>query len=455
MPGILTGKHLSRRTFLRGAGAAVSLPLLDAMIPARASASMLKSAAPTRMSFAYIPNGVILEDWGVADESGALALQKTLEPLQAVRDDIIGFSGLAQQNARALGDGGGDHARATAAFLTGVHPKKTAGADIRAAVSVDQIAAQAMGHHTRFPSLELTLEAGSLAGNCDSGYSCAYSNSMSWRNANTPNPPESKPRLVFERLFGGADANLSPEEAAKRRSRRKSLLDYVSDDAKRLRVGLGASDTRKLDEYLYALRTIERRIEFAEQNGSDVDTPSLDVPEEKPQDYSEYAKLMFDLQVLALRTDQTRIVTLLMGKEGSNRSYREIGVSGGHHGMSHHQGDKQKIADLSKINRYHAEQFAYFIQQLKAVEEGEGTMLDNCMVVYGSGIGDGNRHNHDNLPIIFAGKGGGTIRTGRHIEYPEHTPMTNLYLNMLHRMGVSIESLGDSTGALKHLEDIA
>lgn len=451
----ITGKHLSRRTFLRGAGMAVALPMLDAMIPARAWASGAKASAPLRTSIVYIPNGVEPSKWIVADDAGNLALQATLDPLNKVKDRIIAFSGLAQQNARALGDGGGDHARAAAVFLTGVHPKKTAGADIRSAVSMDQLAAQAIGHHTRFPSLELTMEQGRLAGNCDSGYSCAYSNSISWRTENTPNPPESKPRLVFERLFGRSDKGADPEETARKRERRKSLLDFVYEDAKRVQKDLGPTDRRKLDEYLYALRTVEKRIEFVEENGLDTGEPEIDVPEEKPTKYSEYAQLMFDLQVLALRTDQTRIITFMMGGEGSNRSYREVGVKGGHHGLTHHQGDEEKIADITKINKYHTEQFAYYVDQLASVEEGDGTLLDNCMVVYGSGIGDGNRHNHDQLPVIFAGGGGGTIRTGRHIAYPQHTPMTNLYLNMLDRMGVHEETLGDSTGRLNHLEDIA
>ena len=450
----LTGKHLERRTFLKGVGATLALPILDAMTPAAVAAKAVATQAPKRMVFVYLPNGVIMEKWTPEGDAGALTLSPTMQPLANVRDDINVLSGLAQVNGRALGDGGGDHARAAASFLTGVHPYKTAGADIRSAVSVDQVASQFKGDNTRISSLELTLEPGRLAGNCDTGYSCAYSNSISWRTENTPNPPEHNPRQVFERLFGGFDSNASPEEREKQRKYRRSVLDVVAGDTKKLMKKLGKSDQQKLDEYLYALRKLEQRVETSEEL-EDLSSFGFETPDEKrPTDFGEYAKLMYDLQVLALSTDQTRIITFMVGAEGSNRRYKELGVEGGHHGISHHLNDEKKVSDLTNINHYHIEHFAYFLEQLKAVEEQDGTLLDNSMVLCGSGLSDGNRHAHHDLPLILAGKGGGTIKTGRHLQYAQETPMNNLFLSMLDRMDVHTESLGDSTGRLEHLSDL-
>ena len=448
----LTGKHLSRRTFLRGAGAAMALPILDSMTPAAAAAKR-KPAAPTRMAFVYLPNGVIMDHWTPEGESG-LSLTNTLSPLQPFASDLNVLSGLAQLNGRALGDGGGDHARAAATFLTGVHPKKTAGADIKLGISADQVAAEMVGHHTRLPSLEMTLESGRLAGNCDSGYSCAYTNSISWRSDRTPNPPEQNPRQVFDRLFDGFDPNATFEERERKRHYRRSVLDLVADDTRKLMRKLGKSDQQKMDEYLYAVRKLEQRVESSESleglSISDIAAPE----EERPSDFVEFARLMFDLQVLAFRTDQTRIMTLMIGQEGSNRRHKEIGVSGGHHELSHHVGDEEKIAQLRKINLHHMEQFAYFIGQLKAVEEEGASLLDRSMVLCGSGLSDGNRHAHYNLPLILAGRGNGTIKTGRHLTYTDNTPMNNLFLSMLDRMGAPTDLLGDSTGRLEHLTDL-
>jgi len=425
--------------------------MLDAMASAlpRPSASV----SPVRMAFVYIPNGVIIEDWTPAADGTDFALPHILEPLGPSRDSINILTGLSHHNAQALGDGGGDHARASAVFLTGVHPVKTDGANIRAGISVDQIAAQHLGHHTRFASLELTCEPGKLAGNCDSGYSCAYSNSISWRSETTPNPPEGNPRAVFERLFGSASENLDPATRAKREKYRGSILDFVLEDTKKLQNTLGPTDRRKLDEYLYAVRMIERRIESNEKFAAS-EGVELEVPESAPKDYAEYARLMFDLQALAFQTDQTRIATFMMAMEGSNRAYREVGVDGGHHGISHHQGDEAKIADIRKINRYHMEQFAYFIERLKKTEDGDGSLLDHSLVVYGSGISDGNRHNHNNLPVILAGGACGNVKSGRHIKYEDETPMANLYLNMLEHAGVPTQALGDSTGKLNYLSAV-
>lgn len=454
MSEYITGKRLSRRTFLRGAGAAVALPFLDAMRPAFASTPPALASAPARLAFVYIPNGVIMESWKPSGTGAAFEFPWILEPLKPYKDDLLVLSGLAQHNGEALGDGAGDHARATATFLTGVHPKKTNGADIRNGISADQVAAQAIGHRTRFASLELTVEQGRFAGNCDSGYSCAYSNSVSWRNAHTPNPPEHDPRQVFERLFGAAKGVASADKRAKRKRYNQSILDFVNDDAKRLARTLGASDRRKVDEYLFAVRSVEKQIESAEEAVRARESMGLEAPDEKPESYAAYARLMYDLQALALQTDQTRIMTFMMGNEGSNRPYREVGVDGGHHGLSHHRGDKDKIADIRKINRYHAEQFAYFVEKLKSIPEGDGTLLDHTMVVYGSGISDGNRHTHHDLPVVLAGGRAANMHPGRHLEYAENTPLNNLYLAMLDRVGVPTETLGDSTGKLEHLYDL-
>ncbi len=455
MSNIISGKSLPRRTFLKGVGATIALPFLDAMTPASAApASVSTGRAPIRMAVAYIPNGVVVEDWFPTEEGTDFAMPRLIKALEPHRKKLLVLSGLNQHNAKALGDGGGDHARAAATFLTGVHPRKTAGADIKNGISMDQVASEHVGHRTRLASLEMSCDRGRIAGNCDSGYSCAYSNSISWRSEATPNPPEHNPRAIFERLFGRADSESDPVASAERRARRGSILDYVLEDTQRLQQKLGASDKRKVDEYLYAVRKIEQQIEFANEHGDAALADGMEIPEGVPKEYAEYVRLMFDLQVLAFQTDQTRIITFMLGQEGSNRTYKELGVSNGHHELTHHQGDEDKIEGVRKINEYHVQQFAYFLDRLDSVEDGEGTLLDHSMITFGSGIGDGNRHNHDNLPIILAGGGAGTIKTGRHIAYPKETPMNNLYLSMLDRMGIPTEYLGDSTGKLEHLAGV-
>jgi len=455
LSNFITGKSLPRRTFLKGAGAALALPFLDAMTPAHAApVKTSRGGAPLRMAVAYIPNGVVIEDWVPTADDAEYELPRLLKPLAEHREKLNILSGLNQHNAQALGDGGGDHARAAATFLTGVHPVKTAGADIRNGISMDQVASDHIGHRTRLASLELSCDRGRLAGNCDSGYSCAYSNSISWRTETTPNPPEHDPRAVFERLFGREDSTADPSASAKRRSRRGSILDYVSEDTQRLQRKLGAADRRKVDEYLYAVRKIEQQLEYADEHGETPMIDGMDAPEGVPESYADYVRLMFDLQVLAFQTDQTRIITFMLGQEGSNRTYKELGVSNGHHELTHHRGDESKIEEVRKINEYHVQLFAHFLDRLDSVEDGDGTLLDHSMITFGSGIGDGNRHNHDNLPIILAGGGAGTIKTGRHIAYADETPMNNLFLSMLDRMDVPTEFLGDSTGKLEHLSGI-
>ena len=446
--------QLSRRTLLRGIGTTVALPFLDAMNPAfSATPSRLGNRIPVRMAFSYVPNGIIMEDWTPAAAGALKALPSILEPISEFRGDVMLLSGLTHNNGRALGDGPGDHARAAASFLTGVHPKKTDGADIRNGISVDQVAAELVGGRTRFASIELGVEHGRLAGNCDSGYSCAYSNSISWRSETTPMPPEVNPRLVFERLFGRPGESDDPVARAKRKRYEKSILDFVQQDTRKLQSELGPTDRRKLDEYLTGVREIEKRIEASEASAAQT-TPSMDRPSGVPVDFAEHAKLMFDLQVVAFQTDQTRIATFMLAREGSNRTYREIGVPGGHHGLTHHRNDEEKIRKISKINRYHMELFSYFLKRLDSIQEGDGTLLDHSMVLYGSGLADGNKHTHHDLPVLVAGRAAGGLHPGRHLRYDTETPMANLYLTLLDRMGVHPEAIGDSTGRLEHLTDI-
>jgi hypothetical protein len=446
--------HLSRRTVLKGLGVAVSLPLLEAMLPRSIlGAAVEAKKSPLRMAFCYVPNGVNMTEWRVKGDGPEFDLSATLSPLEKVKDDLVVFTGLKQQKAFANGDGPGDHARAMATFLTGCQAKKTAGADIKVGISVDQVAAQKVGNLTKFASLEIGCEGGKNAGSCDSGYSCAYSANLSWRSESTPMSKEVNPRLVFERLFTngkGSDAQKAREEAYK-----KSILDFVAEDAGSLKRSLGAADQRKLDEYLVGVREIEERIQKAAKEVADKqEPPKTDYPRPVgvPREYEEHLKLMADMLVLAFQADLTRVGTFVFANDGSNRSYKQVGVAEGHHDTSHHGGDKEKLAKIQKINQFHIAQYAYMLEKLKGIKEGEGTLLDNCMIVYGAGISDGNRHNHDDLPVLLAGKGGGTIKTGRHVKYVKQHPMTNLFLSMLDRVGAPVDSLGDSTGRLPNLE---
>ena len=446
----ITGKHLSRRTVLRGLGATMGLPLLDAMTPALARAN---GTRPVRLAFTYIPNGVTMADWTPKALGREFELSRILKPLAPFRDDLLVLSGLAAENAKALGDGPGDHARAGACYLTGVHPQKTAGADIQNGVSADQIAAQAVGRETRLPSLELGCEESRTVGNCDSGYSCAYTNSISWRTATTPMPPETNPRSAFERLFGIEDVALSPEERARRARRRKSVLDLVGERTRQLVGVLGPSDRRKIDEYQYAVREIERQLERAEKDGVQV-PPGVEKPAGIPATFAEYVKLMFDIQVVAFQADVTRVATMMIGREGSLQTYPEIDVPDSHHPLTHHRGQPDFVEKVTKINIFHAELFAHFIGKLKATPDADGTLLDNTMVVYGSAIADGDKHTHDDLPVLVVGRGAGRLKPGRHLAYAKDTPLTNLYLTLLDGMGVRPESIGDSNGKLEHLTDV-
>ena len=360
------------------------------------------------------------------------------------------MTGLALDNARAKGDGPGDHARSAAAFLTGAHPTKTAGRDIHVGVSADQIAASKIGSLTRLPSLELGLDKGQIAGECDSGYSCAYVSNISWRSDATPMPKEIDPAALFDRLFGSTESR-SAAEAARFARRRKSVLDFVAGDAKRLEQQLGASDRHKLDEFSTSIREIEKRIEFAKSSERQQGPLTMDRPAGIPGTTGAHMRLMVDLLVLGYQMDLTRVATVMVARDGSNRNFPDLGIKEGHHSLSHHSGAPDKVAAIQKIDRFHMEQLAYFVERLKSVREGDKTLLDNTVLVCGSGIGDGNRHNHENLPIVMAGGGGGQIKTGRHIVYPRNTPLCNLYTSMLDMAGAKVDRFGDSTGRLTNL----
>jgi hypothetical protein len=443
----MAGFRLPRRTFLKGVGATMALPLLEAMVPTRGWGAPL-AASPNRMLFVFVPNGVIVPNWEVKGEGTDWTLSPTLEPLAKVKSKLCVLSGLMQDNARAKGDGPGDHARSAAAFLTGAHPVKTAGADIKNGVSVDQVAAEQTGKYTRLPSLEVGTEGGRNAGQCDSGYSCAYSNSISWKTATTPMSKETNPKSVFRRLFG------DKEEAATRARRdaaRQSVLDLVAADASKLQTKLGQTDRRKLDEYFTSVRELEQRIERSRAEQAERPIPDYPEPEGTPKDTDEHIRQMFDLLALAFQTDSTRVASYMLANEGSNRSYPMVGVNDGHHHLSHHQNKEDWIAQIAKIDKYLITRFAEFLEKLDGIKDGEGTLLDHSMIVYGSAIADGNRHDHHNLPILLAGRGNGTITTDRHIVYPKETPLNNLFLSLLDRMNVQIERLGDSTGRLDRL----
>ena len=394
----------------------------------------------------FFPNGAIMPSWKPTPDGEKLQLSETLQPLAKHRNELLVFSGLTQHHGRANGDGAGDHARCAGSFLTGAQPRKTSGADIQVGVSADQAAAAKIGKLTRLPSLELGIERGRNAGNCDSGYSCAYSSNVSWKTPSTPMAKEINPRLAFERLFGSADK----EETDPRRDLfRQSILDLVAEDASQLRHRLGRTDQRKLDEYFTSVRELEQRL--AKTAATKTDAPDYDVPEGIPRELEQHIHLMCDIMTLAFQTDTTRVCTFMLANAGSNRTYPTVDVRSGHHGLSHHRNDEGKVKDIAKIDRYLVTQFAYFLDRLAAIKEGDGTLLDSSMVLYGSGLADGNRHTHHDLPVVLAGRGGGTIKPGRYLQFPNDTPLNNLFLSMCKRVGADVKELGDSTGELSRL----
>ena len=437
---------LSRRALLRGVGAAITLPLMESMIPS-AFASATMENRPKRMSVFYTPNGMRMDQFTPAMAGENYALTPLLEPLARHKDKFTVVSGLAHYNASALGDGPGSHGRSCGAYLTGAHPKRTEGADIYCGISMDQVIANHIGHNTQLTSLELGIEPPSLLGSCDVGYSCTYTNTLSWRSPTSPMPVSVKPSDVFERLFGDTSA-LDKKTRKAQMATKASILDFVMEDAARLSPRLGMNDRRKLEEYLDSIRTVERRIQKASEQTHQVDTSGLILPAGIPDSFAEHVRIMVDLQVLALQSDMTRMVTFMLGRELSNRAYAEIGVPDAHHSLSHHGGDAEKIAKLVKINRYHMEQFAYLLDRLSATPDGESTLLDNTFVMSGASLGEPNEHDNMNLPAIVAGGG---LRGNRHIVEPEHTPMSNLMLSMMHHMGLPAESFGDSTGVISAL----
>jgi hypothetical protein len=434
---------------LRGVGTVVALPVLDAMLPRPVrAATAAKTVAPRRMAFIYVPNGCHMEDWTPASEGANFELPPILKPLEAVKSDVMVLSGLTCDKARPNGDGAGDHARASSAFLTGAQARKTAGANFRSGVSADQVAAQRLGDQTRLASLELGIEKFRGSGNCDSGYSCVYEHTLAWRNPTTPLPTEVDPKLIFDRLF--SDRPNDPDRL-KRSRLRSSVLDAVLDDAHSLERQLGGTDRQKLDQYLTSVRDLEERIQRSEKLPPVHLPEGTKRPEEQPADLTEHLRLVSDTLVLAFQTDVTRVATFMFGREGSDRSYAMVGVKEGHHSITHHQNKPELLAKIRAINTYHIEQFAYLLGRLRSIPEGEGTLLDNCLIAYGSAIADGNRHDHGDLPILLAGRGGGTIQSGRHLRVPRDTPLTNLWLAMLERMGAPTKQLGDSTGVLEGL----
>ncbi|MCZ7580183.1 MAG: DUF1552 domain-containing protein [Fimbriimonadaceae bacterium] len=442
-------RSISRRQVLRGMGTALALPMLEGALPLSALAQSLKPAQrPNRIAFLFVPNGVNMEHWTPATEGALDTLPTVLEPLQPLKSEFQVLTGLAQRNAFALGDGPGDHARSSAAWLTGVHPKKTAGSDIQNGISADQVASQHIGGRTRLPSLELGCERGAVSGNCDSGYSCAYSSSISWRSPTTPMPKEVNPRMVFERLFG--DSELADESLQKRRKQRISILDLVAEDAAELKRKLGSRDKLKIEEYFTSVRDIESRLERMEESEAKL-VKMGQKPTGVPSDYGEHVRLMGDMMILAFQADLTRISTFMFANEGSNRNYRNIGISDGHHDISHHGKQAEKLEKKRQIDRFHVEQLAYILNRMRSIREVEGTLLDNTMLLYGGGIGDGDRHNHDDLPILLAGRGAGKLKPGRHVRFRQGTPLNNLFLSMLDKVGVDVEQLGDSTGKLQGL----
>jgi hypothetical protein len=440
-------ESFSRRRFLHGAGVAIALPAMASILPRQAFAAH-KVGAPTRMAFVYVPNGAIPAAWWPAGEGGSdFALPPTLAPLAKVQKQLQVISGLEDLSANAGPDGAGDHARAGATFLTGVRIKKTAGSDIHAGVSIDQVVASQIGHNTRFASLELSCDVVRKSGECDSGYACAYEYNMAWRSHNQPLAPEHNPRFAFERLFGDGPANQRVANLKRRQAEQNSILDYVLADAKGVNARLDGRDKQKLDQYLTSVREIEQRIEMSAKMR--VQNPEIDAPAGVPVDYAEHVALMFDMLLLAFQTDSTRVATLLLAREGSNRPFADIGIPSGHHDLTHHKNSPEIIAKVQEIDRWYVTRLASFLEKMNTTKDVDGrSLLDNSMIMYGSGNADGNRHSHDNLPILLAGSGGGTFKTGRYVKL-QPTPLTNLFLTMADGMGATgVEKHGDSTGRL-------
>ncbi|MBZ5579705.1 MAG: DUF1552 domain-containing protein [Acidobacteriia bacterium] len=444
----ITKKHLHRRTFLRGLGVTISLPLLDSMLPAQTPLAQTAANPQVKLGLCFMPHGAVMSNWTPAGDGAALELSRTLKPLEPFKDQVVVLSNLAHAKAgpEGPGDNGGDHTRCPAVYLNGVHPKRTDGADIRAGVTIDQMAAAQIGQQTPLPSLELAIEDYSgLVGSCDVGFSCTYMNTISWRTPTTPLPMEINPRVVFDHLFGdGATA----EERLARIEQEQSILDAVTGQVKQLERGLGSSDRNRVAEYLDTVREIERRIQLAEKQNNNANLSVPVSPSGIPDDHQEHTKLMFDLMTVAFQADITRISTFMMAREVSYRTFPMLGISESFHPASHHQNNPARLENLTKINTYHVGLMAYFLDKLKATKDGDGNLLDHSLILYGSGMSNSNVHNHAPLPIFIAGGAAGRLKGGRHLKYPENTPMSNLLLTILEKAGIHQESVGDSTGLL-------
>ena len=450
---IITKMALPRRTFLRGIGATFALPLLDAMVPAF-SATVKSAAKPVcRIGFIYVPNGVAMNDslnyWTPRGSGASFEFSPILAPLAPYRDRLTIISGLAQKQGESLGDGNGEHTRACATWLAGVHPKKTEGADIRLTTTADQIAAAQLGKETVLPSMEMISSEIDLVlgGQCEAGYSCAYMNTVSWQSPTTPLPVENNPSVVFDRLFGEGG---NPDERLDRMKRKRSLLDRVNNDLARLQSSLGPGDRQRIAEYLDAVREVERRIQLAEEQNSNSDLPVPNRPIGIPAQYDEHLKLLYDLQWLAYQSDLTRVFSLMYGRELNSRNYPEIGISEPHHGLSHHGDRPEQIEKFSRLNTYQVELFGYFLDKLRSTPDGDGNLLDHTILLYGGAMSNPNVHLHVNLPLIVAGGGAGRLKGGRHLTFDpaNNMPMTNLLVSLLDKAGVTIEKLGDSTGKI-------
>ena len=445
MSSFIMKKHIPRRTVLRGLGATLALPLLDGMAPAFARS---ETTQIRRFGAIYVPNGMNMWNWTPKTEGGGLELMPIMQPLAPFRDQLVVLSGLANTEADAKpGDGGGDHSRAQAAFLTGLHAKKTEGADIEAGVSVDQLMASELGRDTQLASLELGLEANELAGGCEDAYSCAYTGTIAWRTANTPLPMQHNPRAVFERLFGASDST-DRQARLTRVKKDRSVLDAVRSELDDLQRQLGLADHRKLTEYLDSVRDVERRLQKAEEQ-IDRELPTVEQPRGIPPTFEEHATLMFDLMLLAYQTDMTRVCTFLVGREKSVRSYPEIGVPEPHHPVSHHQRNPDMLDRLARINTYHVQMFAHLLERLRATPDGDGSLLDHAIILYGAGMSNSDNHFHHDLPILLAGGGAGRIKGGRHLRVKYDTPMSNLHMAVLDKMGMPVEDFGDSDGTIE------
>jgi hypothetical protein len=449
---IVTKKAISRRTVLRGVGVTLSLPLLDAMVPALTAFQNTAAKPVRRLGVVYHPNGVVYENWLPKGEGASFEFSRVLAPFESFRNRVIVVTGLADNTAEALGDGGGDHSRASGSYLTGVHVKKS-DTMVSNGVSMDQIAARAFQRETQLSSLQLTVDANNLVGSCDTGYSCAYSNTVSWLTPTLPLMSENDPRVVFERLFGASDST-DPRVRMARLQQDRSILDSVTARVKQLQQKLGASDNTKVSDYLESLRDVERRIQKAEEQSAR-ELPEVDRPVGIPDSFDEHVGLLYDLQALAYQCDLTRVITFMYGREQSARTYPQLGISDPHHQITHHQNDPEKLEKCTKIQVHHVTLFTKYLEKLQSIPDGDGSLLDHMVLLFGAGLSNSDRHTHSPLPTVVVGGGAGSIKGGRHLVYKEGTPLTNLHVTLLDKVGVPVDKLGDSNGTFRELSELS